>query len=86
MKVNEVWTPKYMDASGTLTLAGGKVGGFICSSSTSGTIEITDGIESGGDTIVEALPVTAGEFVELGLYLANGAYVTLTTCTGTFQI
>ncbi len=86
MKVNEVWTAKPMTASGAVTLPGGKIGGFICSSSTSGTITITSGTVSGGSSILASTPVTAGEFLELGLYCPDGAYVAISNCTGTFQI
>jgi hypothetical protein len=84
--VKEVWTPKYMTASGPLVQRGGCCGGFLCSSSTSGTIAITSGTVSGGSTIVASLAVTAGQFVELGHYYQDGAYVTLTNCAGTFQV
>ena len=84
--VKELWRYKPMTASGTLATRDGKVGGFVCSTSTSGTIEITEGEASGGASILAAMAVTAGQFVELGFLLPKGAYVTMTDCTGTFQV
>jgi len=75
-----------MTASGKITDAGGKVGGFLCTSSTSGTLQITDGIASGGSTVLASMSVAAGTFYELGYYAQNGLYAVLTNCAGTFQV
>jgi hypothetical protein len=75
-----------MTASGRLAPRNGKVGGFICSTSTSGTITITDGEAAGGASILAQTAVTAGQFLELGFDLPLGAYVTMANCTGTFQV
>lgn len=84
--IKEVWTPKPMTASGTITQAGGEIGGFLCSSSTSGTLVITAGIASGGASILASTPMVAGQFYPMKFYVQDGAYATLTNCTGTFQI
>lgn len=84
--VKELWRYKPMTASGELVPRDGKVGGFVCSTSTSGTIEITEGTTSGGASILASTVVTAGQFIELGYLLPKGAYATLTNCTGTFQV
>lgn len=84
--VKELWRYKPMTASGTLAPRDGKVGGFVCSTSSSGTLAISEGEASGGAAILATMAVTAGQFVELGFLLPQGAYATLTNCTGTFQV
>lgn len=85
-RVKELFRPNPLTASGTITKAGGEVGGFLCTSSTSGTLQITDGEASGGATLVAAFPVVAGTYYKLGFYLQNGAYAVMTNCAGTFGV
>lgn len=83
-KVKEVWTPKPMTASGKISARGGKIGGFLCTSSTSGTVQITAGESSGGSTIVAEMSVTAGAYYPMPFECPEGAYAVLTNCAGTF--
>jgi hypothetical protein len=82
----ELWRYQAMSASGPLAPRGGKVGGFVCSTSDSGTLKITAGEATGGATILASTTVTAGQYLELGFWLPDGAYATLTDCTGTFMV
>jgi hypothetical protein len=87
MHTREVWSAKPLDASGALVPAsGGAVGGFLCTSSTSGTLQITAGDASGGDDIVAEMSVAAGTYYRLGFYCPLGAYAVLTNAAGTFQV
>ena len=88
MHTREVWSPKAMDASGVLIgETGGAVGGFLCTSSTSGTLQIIAGIASDGTTdIVAEMSVTARTYYRLGYYCSGGAYAVLTSAAGTFQV
>lgn len=82
--VKELWRYQPMSATGMLCPRNGRVGGFICA--TTGTIKITEGETSGGATILDTTAVTGGVFLELGLICPLGAYVTITSAAGTFQI
>jgi hypothetical protein len=88
VNVKEVWTAKPMDASGTLALVNqsSKVGGFLCTSSTTGTLQITEGEASGGADIVAEMSVTAGTWYPMPFHLPLGAYAVLTSCAGTFAV
>lgn len=86
MQVKEVWTPKPMTASGTVVRQGMHMGGFLCTSSTSGTLQITAGEASGGAVIVDTMGVTAGTYYPMPFYCADGAYAVLTDCAGTFAV
>ena len=85
-KVKEVWMPKPMTASGAITSRQGKIGGFLCTSSTSGTVQISAGEDGSGDDIVAEMSVTAGTYYPMPFYCADGAYAVLTNCAGTFQV
>ena len=85
MKVKEVGTPKPMSASGALVPAGGNVIGFLCATSSSGTVEIKAD-DASGATLIIATPVSAGSFTPFPSYFQTAAYAVLTNCTGTFFV
>lgn len=85
MKVKEVGNPKPMSASGALAGAGANVIGFLCATSSSGTLEIKKDSAS-GTTLVLATPVTAGSFTPLAACFQDATYAVLTNCTGTFLV
>lgn len=83
--IKENWKAKPMAASGELAPLNGKLGGFFCC--TDGTVEITEGVTSGGSDIVAEFPVVGGTWYRLPFDLLNGAYVTLGGgATGTFAV
>lgn len=75
MQVQEIFRHKLMTASGTLVGINGNVGGFLCT--TSGTLQITSGIASGGSDIVKAFDVTEGSWYPIPFKFPNGAYAVL---------
>lgn len=83
-RVKELGTPKILSASGALGGPGVTVMGFLCASSTSGTVKITSGATSGGSDVVAETPVTAGSWTPIPGIFLDGAYAVLTNCTGTF--
>lgn len=83
MRVTETYTPKPMTASGEITPRGGKLGGFFCTSSTSGTLVIAD---LDGGSILASTSVTAGTWYPLPFSTPNGAVATLTSAAGTFAV
>jgi hypothetical protein len=83
--VKEVWRPKPMSASGQLAERGGTCAGFLCATSTSGTVEIK-ATDASGATVIIATPVTAGSYTPMPSYFQDGAYAVLTNCTGTFFV
>lgn len=78
MKIEERYTPVVVGVNATVRVYGQQIGGFIAV--TSGTITIVD---NGGVTILSALPVTAGVYYPLPMYLKNGSQqATFTTAGG----
>ena len=72
MVIQEQYTPQPMAANTSFTTGSQRVGGFICTVSGSLTITTPSG------TIVNALPVTAGAYFPLPVFLGtSGATVTL---------
>lgn len=70
--VNELYKAVLIAANGTATLpAVNGVGGFLCT--VSGTLNATEG----GDSIISALGVTAGNFYPLGFAVNDELVVTL---------
>lgn len=82
--VREIWSPKYMTASGAIVDINGSLGGFFCS--TAGNVLITAGLNAGGATIVASFPAVAGTYYPLPFKCNTGAYAALTTAVGTFAI
>lgn len=81
MAIQERYNPKPVSA-GTTTLPPGctGLGGFLCVSSTSGTLTVT---RADSTVLVNALPVTAGIYYHMPFLVGEGATVTLSNCTGT---
>lgn len=64
------YNPLPIGANSTVTITGSRVGGFLCT--TSGTLTITRNNGNGtSTTIVNALAVTAGEWVFIPFYLGQ---------------
>lgn len=73
MVIQEQYSPQLMTANSSFTTGSTKIGGFICT--VSGTLDIV-----GGDGLpdVSALPVTAGSYHPLPIFVGNsGATITL---------
>jgi hypothetical protein len=85
MEVREVYSPLRLSASGTICQERGLIGGFLCT--TSGTLQITDGVNAGGADIISSIPVSAGVYYPLGIRCKNGAWAVLGTgAIGTFTV
>jgi hypothetical protein len=85
MEVREVYTPYRMAASGVICGFRGCIGGFLCT--TSGTLQITDGMTAGGPDVLSSISVTAGTYYPLGFRCHNGAWAVLGTgAIGTFTV
>lgn len=82
--VKELGTPKALSASGALGGPGVTCIGFLCATSSSGTMKITEGDVSGGSDVVLQISVTAGTFYRIPARFPKGAYAVLTNATGTF--
>lgn len=70
--VRNLFRPQPMAANSSYEIGGNHMGGFL--PKVSGTISVVD---SHGTTLVDAVPVTAGVYVEIPIYFENGATVTL---------
>lgn len=77
MSFNYRYAPRPMGVNSTIKLANGKVGGFACT--VSGTLTIVDG---GGNTILNAMPVTAGQWHPLPFAFTPGDAAAATTGGG----
>lgn len=75
MKVQEVWSPKKMSASGTVVPRGGSLAGVFCT--TAGTVEISDGVDAGGTNVVASFTAVAATWYPLPFKFDRGAYATL---------
>ena len=73
MKIQERFTPAIMALNSTRALTGPSIGGFICV--TTGTLTVND---SAGTAILSAFPVTAGNSYRIPMYVGqNGGSVVL---------
>lgn len=81
MTSQEYYAAKPMVA-GVALLVGVAVSGFLCVSSTAGTLTITD---ADGTVLVNALPLTAGQWIRIPLLFrtAAGGTVLVTNGAGT---
>jgi hypothetical protein len=62
MDVQEVFQHKRLTASGAILASGGKIGGFLCT--TTGTLKLTL-TDAAGDTVVDTVAVTEGVFLPM---------------------
>jgi hypothetical protein len=75
----------YLGSSGVVKSAPGVLFGFLCSASSSGTVDLYDSPTGAtGTHFVQGFPVTAGNFSVIPVAFANGLYATLANCSGTF--
>lgn len=77
MSFNYHYSPRVIAANTTIRLTNGKIGGFACT--VSGTLTIKDG---GGNTIVNAIAVTAGQWLPLPFVFTPGDQAVATTAGG----
>ena len=78
MLVQERYTPVVVGVNTTVQYNSQQIGGFI--TVTAGTINIVD---NNGTTVLSAMPVTAGVYYPLPMYLRNGSQNgTFTTAGG----
>jgi hypothetical protein len=71
-------------SSGALSPRPGLLVGFICT--VSGTLNLFDGADANGTPAVVALPVTAGQFVNLPITFKAGIFYSLAAAAGTFIV
>jgi hypothetical protein len=82
MHVKQRYNPIVLAANATVTLTGDSIGCFLCT--TSGTITIKDWK---GNTIVNALSVTAGNFYHIPFFLnGNGGKVISASAVGVIGV
>jgi hypothetical protein len=84
--VQNAGTYKHVAAagSGMLVTPGGVIERYVCT--TNGTIAISEGVASGGATILATLSVVAGTTYNFGFRCPRGAYVTVSSAVGTFVL
>ena len=84
---SEYGTPIAVSGTGTVMSGPGVVVGFLCSTSSSGTITLRDGTSGSPTPFVAATNMTAATFYPLKMAFATGLHCTIGgTCTGTFVI
>lgn len=85
MMMCEAATPIVVGAGATVTIRGAFTSGFLCT--TTGTITIARTEPNGGSTVlVNALPVTAGQWVDIPMYLGIlGGTITSAAAVGTLM-
>ena len=71
-------------SSGALSQRPGLLVGFLCT--VTGTLNLFDGADAASTPVVTALPVTAGQYVQLPLTFKNGIFYSLATAAGTFIV
>lgn len=76
--------PLHLAVSGAVKSTAGVLFGFLCETSTAGTIDLYDGTGTGGTHFLQAFPVSAGNFTPIPAGFTTGLYATLTNCTGCF--
>ena len=76
--------PAYENASATINPEAGVLFGFLCSTSSSGTIDLYDGLDTSGTHFVQGFTVTAGQFTPIPCAYKKGLYAGMANCTGTF--
>lgn len=77
MSFNYHYNPRPIGVNSTIKLANGKVGGFACT--VSGTLTLKDG---SGNTFLNAMPVTAGQWHPLPFVFTPGDQAVATTGGG----
>lgn len=82
------YNPLVVGSGVTAQITGSRIGGFLCITSTSGTITIVRNNEDGTTTtIISALPVSAGTWIDLPFYLSShGGTITTANCTGVLAV
>lgn len=83
MKQYQAYRPVPMTAGASYVVKGQRIAGFLCT--TTGTLTVTD---ADGTVLVNAIAVTAGQFLELPLFFntSMGGTVALTTAAGTLLV
>lgn len=85
MQVREEWNPKVVTATGVLTTANGSTSGVLCT--TDGTFAISEGVASGGATVVDTVTAVAGTWYPLPFKYSNGAFIIVASgFEGTFGV
>lgn len=74
-EVKEIGQYKRFAASGNVVGVGGTLLEFICT--TTGTLQLTEGIIAGGADIVSQIPVTAGTVYPFGFRCPLGVWAVL---------
>ena len=85
VNVYDISFPLVVGAGDTVTIRGAFIQGFICT--TTGTITINRTEANGSSTtLVNALPVTAGQWVDIPMYLGiNGGTIVSAAAVGTLM-
>jgi hypothetical protein len=71
----EIGLSKRLAASGAIVPVGGTLLKFICT--TTGTLQITEGVTAGGADMVSSMPVAAGSIYLFGFRCPLGAWAVL---------
>lgn len=88
--VQESYGPRPMATNSTGVIVGsqgGAVGGFLCTAD--GTVTLAYGATGTGDTVVNAVPVTAGVFLPMPFVIPPGVFLFATLAggaAGTFAV
>lgn len=80
MNIRERYPAKAVGANSTTTILGQSIGGFICV--TAGTITVKN---SRGTTVLDTMPVSAGVFYPLPIYVGSdptGQFITAGGASG----
>lgn len=75
--VVEVGLPKNITATGQVYTGRCQLLGFMCSSSTSGTVKLWDNTSAAGTVIVDTVAVAAGTYYKVPSICINGIYATI---------
>ena len=81
-RIYDISFPLLVGAGATVIIRGAFIQGFLCT--TTGTITIARTEPGGGSTtLVNALPVTAGQWIDIPMYLGNlGGTITSAAAVG----
>lgn len=70
-----------MSATGAVKSGAGRLTGFLCTASTSGTVKLWDNTAGSGTVLVETMSVSAGQFYPCPASFSTGLYATISSAT-----
>lgn len=75
--LNESYQYKHISASALVKNGAGWLGGWLVNSSTSGTLTIYDNTAASGTIVVNAIPLTAGQYIPFPSIMGKGIYAVI---------